>query len=53
MKGYKWLIVSLVIFFSGVAIIPVIAFPWTKKINWQSFSAAYKEWLVYLPVILK
>lgn len=43
MKRYKWLVLSLVIIFSGIAFIPVLAFPWTEKIDWQSFALAYVD----------
>lgn len=43
MKRYKWLVLSLAIIFSGIAFIPVIAFPWTEKIDWQSFALAYNN----------
>lgn len=43
MKRYKWFILSLVIIFSFVAFVPVIAFPWTEKIDWQSFALAYTD----------
>lgn len=41
MKRYKWLIISLAILLSGMAFIPGMAFPWTEKIDWQSFALAY------------
>lgn len=43
MKRYKWFVSSLVIIFSFVAFVPVIAFPWTEKINWDSFALAYTD----------
>lgn len=42
MKRYKWLVISLVIFLSGMAFIPVLAFPWQDKVDWDSFALAYQ-----------
>lgn len=41
MHHYKWFVLSLVIIFSAVAFVPVVAFPWMEKIDWQSFALAY------------
>lgn len=42
MKGYKWLVLSLVIILSGIAFIPVLAFPWQEKVDWKGFALAYQ-----------
>ena len=41
MQRYKWFVLSLVVIFSAVAFVPVIAFPWQEEIDWQSFELAY------------
>jgi len=53
MKRYKWLILGLVIIFSAVAFVPVIAFPWKEKIDWQHLAAAYENVKVFLPLIMR
>lgn len=53
MRRYKWLILGLVIIFSFVAFVPVIAFPWTDKIDWQRLASAYEDLKVFLPLIMK
>ena len=53
MRRYKWLTLSLVIIFSFVAFLPVIAFPWNETIDWQWLASAYENVKVFLPLILK
>lgn len=43
MKPIKWFVTSLIIIFSFVAFVPVIAFPWIEKVNWESFALAYTD----------
>lgn len=43
MRRYKWFILGLVIIFSFVAFVPVIAVSWGEKIDWQSFANAYLD----------
>lgn len=42
MRRYKWLVIGLVVLFSGIAFIPVMAFPWQEKVDWESFALAYQ-----------
>lgn len=53
MRSYKWLILGLVIIFSFVAFVPVIAFPWTEEIDWQKLADAYQNVKAFLPLIMK
>lgn len=43
MHRYKWLVIGLVLIFSAISFVPAMAFPWTEKIDWESFANAYGD----------
>ena len=43
MKHIKSFTIGLLIIFSAIAFVPVIAYPWEEKIDWSSFASAYED----------
>jgi hypothetical protein len=53
MTKFSRLLIALVIFLSGVVLMPFISLP-AEAIGWQSFANAYQPSVkVFLPVIAK